>query len=81
MFKKDGRDLKNFPPNASSLFQDVLKVSFITGDVWNHSLVFGHDYQIQKIGYIPNWTKFQEASALARKLVKGGCKPEKGCSG
>ena len=46
MFKKDGRDLKNFPPNASSLFQDVLKVSFITGDLWNHSLVFVHDYQI-----------------------------------
>ena len=30
---------------------------------------------------VSNRTELQEASAIGRKMVKCGCKPEKGCSG
>ena len=31
--------------------------------------------------YVSNRTELQEALAIGRKMVKCGCKPEKGCSG
>lgn len=47
-----------------------------------------HHYKTWKTGYgnrrkisVSNRTELQEASAIGRKMVKCGCKPEKGCSG